>query len=419
MEMKVLLASLLSLLVLVSCLPKKTKPVRSPGDLYVEGVKLMNMKKYDNAIKNFSRIREDFPFDPVAPYAMVKMADCYFFKKEYVSASKLYEEFLSSYPNDENIPYVLLKSGECYDKLSLSFERDQEYTHKAIEKYSLVMSRFPKSQYVKEAEEKRRRLEQKLADRELYVGEFYFRTYEYNASILRLEYLLKNYPDSKGIDKALFLLSKAYEELGNFEKAEYYKDRLRNDYPRSPFAAQVVSERKRLRQIKEEPKESPEREVKKEKKERNLPPRIDEPEKKGEEKFTFFDSKKGVDIVAEKMEGFEKERRVFFEGNVVLRQEDLTILSESLEAFLSEDKKEIEKVYARGNVRILKGTRTAICKEAEFDSLAGKIILKGDVDVISGSDRLKGERVIYYLNEDKVIVEGEKSKKAKVTIFPK
>ena len=50
-------------------------------------------------------------------------------------------------------------------------------------------------------------LTRKLAARELYVGEFYYKWEKYNASIFRLEYFLEKYPEATGRDKALYLLA--------------------------------------------------------------------------------------------------------------------------------------------------------------------------------------------------------------------
>lgn len=392
--MKVLITVIL-IAAFVSCSPKYVSK-KSASELYVEGMKLFEMRKYDRAIKNFSAIREDHPFDPVAPYALMRLADCYFMKKDYVTASGLYEEFLKFYPNDRNVDYVTFRAGNCYEKMSLSPERDQEYTYKALEKYSTLINRSPGSEYSKSAEERMRLLTQKLAERELQIGEFYCKTYEYNACILRLEYLLNNYPQAKGIDKALYYLSKAYRELGDEKKSEYYLRRLKAEYPNNPH-------------LPKEPAGS------KNRKERIMEPSLERSE---EEKFSFLDRKKNIEIQASKMEGFEKERRVVFEGNVILRQEDLTILCDTLFATLSEDKKEIEYVRATGNVRILKAGRTLKCDEAEFDNLSQKVTLRGNVEVISGLDRLKGDVIYYYPSEDKVVVEG-KEKRARVIIWPK
>ncbi len=83
------------------------------------------------------------------------------------------------------------------------------------------------------AEGKLERLNQKLADRELYVGEFYYRTNLYNAAITRLEYLLKKYPKANGLDKALYYISMSYKALGDPVKSDEYSEKLRNEYPNS------------------------------------------------------------------------------------------------------------------------------------------------------------------------------------------
>jgi lipopolysaccharide export system protein LptA len=85
---------------------------------------------------------------------------------------------------------------------------------------------------------------------------------------------------------------------------------------------------------------------------------------------------------------------------------------------MSADTNEIEKANAKGNVRIIKQNRTATCEEAFFDNLKGEIILKGNAVVTSGKDKVEGDVVTYYVNEDRAVVTAEKSKKAKVTIYP-
>jgi lipopolysaccharide export system protein LptA len=126
-----------------------------------------------------------------------------------------------------------------------------------------------------------------------------------------------------------------------------------------------------------------------------------------------------VDIVSDTMEGFDKEKYVVFKGSVVVKQEDLYIFSDLVEAYMSEANNEIDKAYAKGNVKIVKKDRTATCREAVFDNTRGLITLKGGVVVFSGPDKLTGEVVTYYVNEDKVVVEGEKTEKAHIILNPK
>ena len=107
---------------------------------------------------------------------MVKLGDAYFEKKEYLLAGGVYTDFLNAHPDDENVPYVLWRLAECFENLSLTIDRDQAYTLKAIERLTYLKNRYPSSQYALEADESLVRLNQKLADRELYVGDYYYRT---------------------------------------------------------------------------------------------------------------------------------------------------------------------------------------------------------------------------------------------------
>ncbi len=458
-------------LVLVSCASKAPKKAENPVDLYVAGVNLMQTKKYDKAVEKFKAIREQYPFDPMALVAAVKLGDTYFLKKDYVLATGTYEDYFKAHPDEENIPYVLFRLGECYEKLSPSVDRDQANTVKGIERITYLRNRYPASSYAKEAETRLKKFIQKLADRELYVGEFYFRTAQYNASIIRLEEMLKRYPDSKNADKALFYLTSSHRELGNQDKSDEYLQRLRTEFPKSLYARTTVRERKTLKMVQAEreqqaqqlqaqqlqaqgkpvrtPVEPPQYTERKKKEIDLKPPEPQTPKPPEAEKTApvqtaavkeqpaagqaeqqssgnkekgkalgFLDQKKPIDIVSDTMEGFDKEKYVFFKGSVVARQDDLYIYSDTMEAFMSADTNEIEKANAKGNVRIIKQNRTATCNEAFFDNVKGEILLKGNAVVTSGQDKVEGDEVTYYVNEDRAVVTAEKNKKAKVTIYP-
>ena len=409
---------LITCLLVFSCASKTPKKSENPGDIYVEGVNYLKMKKYDKAIEDFSYIRENFPFDPISFIASVKLGDVYFEKKEYLLASGVYEDFFNTHPEDENIPYVLSRLGACYEKLSLSIDRDQAYTLKAIERYVYLKNRFSTSSYAKDIDLKLKILSQKLADRELYIGEFYYRTNQYNASILRLEYFLKKFSYAKGVDKALFYLSMAYRAIGNFQKGDFYSDILKKEYPKSLLVKSITRERRSLQLAKTDKALLPIEEKKK--KEIELEPQPAQLMEKGKENnLSFFDETKPIDIVSDTMEGFDKEKYVVFKGSVVARQEDLFIFYDIIEAQMNEATNEIEKAYAKGNVKIVKKERTATCNEAEFNNTKAEIMLKGNVIVYSGLDKLTGEIVTYYVDEDRVVVEGEKEKKARITVTPK
>jgi outer membrane protein assembly factor BamD len=430
---------IISCLLLFSCASKPVKKSENPGDLYVEGVNMMKAKKYDKAIEKFVEVRENFPFDPMALISTVKLGDVYFDKKDYNLALNIYEDFFKSHPEDENIPYVLLRIGDCYDKLALTIDRDQAYTLKAIERYTYLKNRYPTSTFAANAETRLKDLNQKLADRELYVGEFYYRTYQYNAAIIRLDYLLKKYPDANGLDKALYYIAMSYRALGEPMKGNDYLERLQREYPKSKLEKSIKRERQTLQSQKIEP--PPVRQDSTQRREIDLRPQIIKassegevigtvPEKqpvkqvdKSKEKdkggLGFIDKSKPIDIVSDTMEGFDKEKMVVFKGSVVAKQDDLFIFTDVIETYMNEESNEISKAYAKGSVKIVRQDRTATANEAFFDNTKGEIILKGDVVVFQGQDKVTGNVVTYYINEDKVVVEGEPEKRARAVLTPR
>ena len=219
---------------LVACGSRKQeiKKVDSPGALYVQGIAHMKKKEWDKAIQAFGKVRENYPFDPIALVAQIKQADSNFEKKAYPSAAIAYEDFVNSYPEDENAAYALRRLAECYEKTSPIAERDQSNTFKAIERFTFLKNRYPASPYSKDADAHIKKLTEKLAAREVFVGEFYHRWKRYNASIIRFEYFLQKYPDAKDRDKALYYIALDYRELQDPEKSQCYPDRLKKEYPR-------------------------------------------------------------------------------------------------------------------------------------------------------------------------------------------
>jgi outer membrane protein assembly factor BamD len=451
-------------ILLFACASKGPKKIDSAGNLYVDGVNLLQAKKYSKAIEKFSTLRENHPFDPLAIVASVKLGDVYFAQKEYILAAGVYEDFFKSHPDDENVPYVLSRLGECYDKESLSIDRDQEFTLKSIERLTYLKNRYPNNTYAKESEPRLAKMIQKLADRELYVGEFYYRSAQYNASIVRLEYFLAKFPNAKGVDKALLYLAQAYRELGNQEKSDFYLNRLQAEYPKSLYARTTIRERKTLQPakvdvVKGTTAPTPLYEEKKKRTIDLVPPQVakaepvmvaegtkeqvppkntennstkdsgqnTEKDQKGAQNkendknkgLAFFDKKKPVDIVSDSMEGFDKEKYVLFKGSVIAKQEDLFIFADTMEAYMSEDTNEIERAIAKGNVKIIKQDRTATCLEAIFENAKGEITLKGNVIVYQGQDKLSGDVIIYYVNADRVVVQADKDKRARITVQPK
>lgn len=73
-------------------------------------------------------------------------------------------------------------------------------------------------------------------------------------------------------------------------------------------------------------------------------------------------------------------------------------------------------VTATGNVRVLYPDKklTATARQAQYFTKEGRIVLNGDVDVIQeGGNRLKAQRVIYFVASDRLIADPPAGEKVK------
>jgi len=114
-----------------------------------------------------------------------------------------------------------------------------------------------------------------------------------------------------------------------------------------------------------------------------------------------------VNITSDRMVADNRNRAVNFLGNVVAKREDMIIFSDQLTAIYTEDGK-IEKIISRGNVKINQTDRIATCQEATFFQLRQQIIMTGKPKVWQGKNIITGDKIIIFVKEDRVEVEGEK-----------
>jgi len=132
----------------------------------------------------------------------------------------------------------------------------------------------------------------------------------------------------------------------------------------------------------------------------------------------LVDTGQPIDITSDKVETYSKENLIVFRGNVMARQKDILIYSDSLEASIFEDGKGIEKIVAGGNVKIQQGLRVASCQKAVFYNLDQKVILTGDPKVWEGDNMVSGDEIVFDIEQNRVEVKGGSGGRGKAKIHP-
>jgi lipopolysaccharide export system protein LptA len=138
----------------------------------------------------------------------------------------------------------------------------------------------------------------------------------------------------------------------------------------------------------------------------------------GDKGFGFSGSRAPIDVVSDTVEANQKENTVTFKGNVVATQEDTTLHANMLIIRYDAETKKLKEIMAIGNVRIVQLDRRATGEKATFQQEENKVVLDGDAVVREGENEIRGERVIFYVDEERSIVEGGKGSRVSTRITP-
>lgn len=93
------------------------------------------------------------------------------------------------------------------------------------------------------------------------------------------------------------------------------------------------------------------------------------------------------------------------EGDVDISDAQMRLRSDKVVVKFAGTNK-LERLLATGNVRMLHEGKRAVCREAEYTAVDGRVVLRGDATVTRGTDSVSGQMITLWLNEDRVQVSG-------------
>jgi outer membrane protein assembly factor BamD len=172
------------------------EPETAP-EMLQAGEEAFQEEDYKEAIRQFRRIKERFPFSPQAVQAEIRLADSYFADQQYEAAKQAYKEFESLHPGHKQLPYVLYRIGLANLRQFKSIDLPQDKVREARQYFSRVLQSYPGSKYAKKAREKKEQSESHLAQHEIFVADFYWRTGRYQAAWKRYQKVLEDFPEKK------------------------------------------------------------------------------------------------------------------------------------------------------------------------------------------------------------------------------
>jgi len=232
--------------IVLSCGKKKVEDIGSTEELYQDAVKQLNEKKggfpwvftgtdYDTVFKELKEIQLREPYSPYAILAELRSADAYFKREEYEQAVIEYEEFLKRHPGHDESSYATYRLALSYYRQIKSPDRDPTSTREAIKWFEYVVNNYPDSPYLEQARTKIIECRNRLAKREIHIGNYYLKRKNFKAAADRYDVVVNEYSDTKHFDDALFLLGSSYFGMGDNDLARATLKRVIEEFPDSEY----------------------------------------------------------------------------------------------------------------------------------------------------------------------------------------
>jgi outer membrane protein assembly factor BamD len=202
--------------------------------------------KWGDAIKHLERLLLEFsPGDSRIPRARYFLGEAKLAIGTHLEAAREFRRVSDDTPNDPLAPEALLRVGDVYAELWRRPELDPSYGQTALATYQELLNRYANTSAAARAQERIDDLQERFAYKEYRAALFYFKLKAYDSAILYLKDVVATYPRASVAPDALLKLVEAYRRLGYQEDVKETCGYLRRFHPnavrgRSPCPTDTV-----------------------------------------------------------------------------------------------------------------------------------------------------------------------------------
>jgi outer membrane protein assembly factor BamD len=210
-------------------------PILPAEELYQVGESDLNRGRLENARDRFKEIVARHPDSAYAPRARFLIGETYYREAEFDRAAREFEGFLAFYPSHQIADLVQYRLAMSYYDQLKPVEQDQGLAAKALEQFKRLVKEYPESRYAPDALAKIDVCRGRLAQKELFVANYYFGQGNPAAARQRLELILREYPRTLVVPETLYVLAEVNFREGRTEEAVGLLRRLTAEYSHTEF----------------------------------------------------------------------------------------------------------------------------------------------------------------------------------------
>jgi outer membrane protein assembly factor BamD len=188
----------------------------------------------------FQKVTAEFPpGDPRVAQAHFYLGEVQFARNENLDAVREFRRVSDESPNDPLAPEALLRVGDAYADLWKRPELDPTYGTTALAAYNELLSRYPGTPAADRGQKKIGALQEWFALKQYKAAQYYLRYKAYDSAILYLKDLVATYPRASIAPEALLRLIEAYRRLGYKEDVREACGYLRRFHAQAPGVAEA------------------------------------------------------------------------------------------------------------------------------------------------------------------------------------
>jgi outer membrane protein assembly factor BamD len=215
---------------LIACQSKYEKLLKSSDyELkYAKAKEFFEKENYENAVNLFEELMQVYR-------GTEKGEECHYYYAyseynigNYDLAGYYFRQFTRTYAASKHAEESAYMVAYCYYLNSPKYNLDQQDTKNAIDEMQVFIENYPSSNRLDTANQIISKLRFKLETKAFETCKQYILIEDFKAALVELKNFLKDYPDSKYIEEANYLIIKTYYLLSNVSIDSKKQERLNN-----------------------------------------------------------------------------------------------------------------------------------------------------------------------------------------------
>lgn len=218
----------------------QTASAAEVNSLWQQAERAVRHGKWGDAVKLLERVLLELPpGDTRIAQAHYWLGEAYYARGSHLEAAREFRKASDDSPNHPIAPEALLRVADVYADLWRRPELDPTYGQTALATYQELLNRYPETSAAKRAQVRMAELNERFAYKAYKAALYYFRLKAYDSSILYFKDLVATYPKASVVPDALVKLVEAYRKLGYREDVQETCDYIRRFHPKAHGANEV------------------------------------------------------------------------------------------------------------------------------------------------------------------------------------